>query len=126
MPQADTNDVFLTGELLMDPEFREIQPSKLPVANVKLGVVERSYVNQDAARTFPVNLAFYGHYADLIRPYRLGQKLYVKGSISVRSTSKTTNSTTTEVVVHELRPIQEAPATGPQTAHGASEVEKWG
>jgi single stranded DNA-binding protein len=112
MIQADTNTIYLTGELHGEPAYRELK-SGLPIANVKLAVVSRWLSTNEKATITHINLVFYGPAVDLVKSLRAGTRVYIQGELVIRSTSATPNMqrTTTEVVVRVLHELRETSHT---------------
>jgi len=96
-----SNYVSLCGNLLTDPEMRELSTGT-PVANARLAVVDRFLVNKGndiSEKTSTFNLAFYGDMALKALKLNAHTNLWVEGSIETRSTSPTANRHVTEIVV---------------------------
>lgn len=124
--QPDQNHVFLTGSLADDPNFRSIPPNNLPVANAKLITVSKFLTTHVNRRTSIINLVFYGPFVELARPLKKGSRLAVHGELHIRPTSKTSISTTTEIIVQTVHRIQdEAPKTTNRNDTD-TDVSSWG
>lgn len=116
MTQPDTNNVFISGHLVADPQHRAISGG-LPVANAKLIVTSRILSTAQRAVQTTLNLVFFGPMADEARTLHGGERVYIEGEIVARSTSATEKRTVTEIVVRKLFRLAASgePAPGPHS-----------
>ena len=118
LSSSDTNAIFLTGFIEAAPTHRQL-PSGLPVANAKLVSVSKFLSTEKTRAVNRINLAFYGPAADIARTLKDNDHVYLEGELVIRSTSTTSDRTTTEVVVRQLRQVF-------QNTSAAASVADWG
>jgi hypothetical protein len=92
------------------------------VCNLKITSVKKWLDDRGEPKTHEsqLTLALYGPWTVLAAGLQIGSRITVEGEITVRSTSRTTNSTTTEIDVKKLYSLF------PDNTDLANDVESWG
>jgi single-stranded DNA-binding protein len=123
MQLSDINTIVLSGTLQGPPQMHTLPGDNAPVCHMKLLSVKR-FLNASCAeeeRSSLVNLVLYKDKTQLATSLATGDRIVVEGELTIRSTSRTSNSTTTEVTVQNLYQLS------PQAARTATnEVNNWG
>ena len=123
MQLSDINTIVLSGTLQGPPQMHTLPGDNAPVCHMKLLCVKR-FLNASCAeeeRSSLVNLVLYKDKTQLATSLATGDRIVVEGELTIRSTSRTSNSTTTEVTVQNLYQLS------PQAARTAiNEVNNWG
>ena len=121
MNQSDFNHVILSGTVITEPQHRELPNTHVPVCNLKITSVKKWLDDRGEPKTHEsqLTLALYGPWTVLAAGLQIGSRITVEGEITVRSTSRTTNSTTTEIDVKKLYSLF------PDNTDLANDVESW-
>jgi single-stranded DNA-binding protein len=123
MQLSDMNTIVLSGTLQGPPQVHTLPGDNAPVCHMKLLSVRR-FLNASCEleeRPNLINLVLYKDKTQLAASLTTGDRIVVEGELTIRSTSRTTNSTTTEVTVQNL--YQLSPQAG---TIATNEVLNWG